>query len=535
MTGTFRLFVRFAKADLTAIAAKSYQPETSIFFTLLSSLMSGNSIPRRPRLAVFAAAFCLALGVNSGVRGQQMRFPQYGPSSTTNPWNPTLNAQVAPAFTPGIPASGWPSSSGSLGPATISPLGAPTSSSVFPGASNFGTVIRPNSSPVFPTPAATPNYSATGGGWNLGSWLGLSPSPYPSQPYITPAPTFAPGSLGNTYPSSVYPNASPPALFPGSYPTSPSYGAYGSPPGQGSIFPNSIFNGSNWRMTNGWFNGNSNGPLWNGNVPLPTRFFVTPRFRHSWIYGDDDPDSVGINDTDASAVFQIPGFLGSTQPLYIVPSYSHHLWDGPSNGVADLPGNAYSAFLDFGWETNPLRTFGTELGVRVGVFSDFNTFNSESLRILGKVLGRIRLTPNATLRVGAYWLDRNRIKLLPAAGILWSPNPDTRFDIFFPEPKLSHYVATLGSQDIWWYVSGYYGGGAWTIERADGSSDNIDINDIRLVLGVEWGRNELIRQGHRFAFFEGGYVFNRELIYRIRPMDNLDIKDSFMIRAGFVY
>ncbi len=88
---------------------------------------------------------------------------------------------------------------------------------------------------------------------------------------------------------------------------------------------------------------------------------------------------------------------------------------------------------------------------------------------------------------------------------------------------------------MWWYVSGYYGGGAWTIEREDGSSDNIDLNDLRIVLGVEWGRNELLRQGHRFAFLEGGYVFNRELIYRIRPQDNLELDDSFMIRAGFVY
>ncbi len=341
--------------------------------------------------------------------------------------------------------------------------------------------------------------------------------------------------FSNTYPSSVYPNAGPTALFPGGYGTQPTYSPYSASPGQGTLFPNSIFSGNNWRMSNGWFNTTANGPLFNGGMPMPTRFFVTPRFRHTWISGDNDPTSLGINDTDVSGVFQIPGFLGSTQPLYIVPSYSHHLWDGPANGVADLPSKAYSGFLDFGWETDPLRTFGLETGVRVGVFTDFDTFNSESLRILGKVLGRIRLTPNATARVGAYWIDRNRIKLLPAAGILWVPNPDTRFDIFFPEPKLSHYVATLGNRDMWWYVSGYYGGGAWTIEREDSSSDNIDLNDLRIVLGVEWGRNELLRQGHRFAFLEGGYVFNRELIYRIRPQDNLELDDSFMIRAGFVY
>jgi hypothetical protein len=171
----------------------------------------------------------------------------------------------------------------------------------------------------------------------------------------------------------------------------------------------------------------------------------------------------------------------------------------------------------------------------VGVFSQFEVFNSESLRILGKALGRVRLTPTSTGRLGVFWIDRNRIKLLPAGGILWAPNADTRFDLFFPEPKLSHYLATVGNSDMWWYASAYYGGGAWTIERTDGQDDSIDINDWRIVFGLEWGRNELLRRGHRFAFLEGGYAFSRELIYRYRPDDSLDIENSFVLRAGFIY
>jgi hypothetical protein len=266
-----------------------------------------------------------------------------------------------------------------------------------------------------------------------------------------------------------------------------------------------------------------------------SRFFVTPRFRHSWISGNNDPTALEINDSEVSALFQIPRFFGSTQPLYMAPSFAIHLWDGPKNGTADLPGSAYSAFMDFGWETNPAQTFGLETGIRIGVFTDFNTFNSDSLRIPGKIIGRARLTPNATARIGAYWLARNRIKLLPAAGVLWTPNPDTRFDIFFPEPKLAHYLSTIGNKDCWWYVTGYYGGGAWTIERADGTSDDVDLNDIRVCLGFEWGRNEALRLGQRCSFFEAGYAFNREVIYRVRPQDNLDVDSSLVLRAGFIY
>ncbi len=41
--------------------------------------------------------------------------------------------------------------------------------------------------------------------------------------------------------------------------------------------------------------------------------------------------------------------------------------------------------------------------------------------------------------------------------------------------------------DTWWYVGGYYGGGSWTVKRANGAKESIDINDLRLVLGLEWG------------------------------------------------
>ena len=125
--------------------------------------------------------------------------------------------------------------------------------------------------------------------------------------------------------------------------------------------------------------------------------------------------------------------------------------------------------------------------------------------------------------------------MLPAGGLLWQPNPDTRFDLFFPEPKLAHYVSTVGTLDTWWYVGGYYGGGAWTVTRADTTEDSIDINDLRLVLGLEWGKNEQMRQGRRTGFIEIGYVFDRELLYSLSPADNLSLQDTIMVRAGIGY
>ncbi|MEM8736167.1 MAG: hypothetical protein AAGG44_18195, partial [Planctomycetota bacterium] len=331
------------------------------------------------------------------------------------------------------------------------------------------------------------------------------------------------GFFRNIY-NSIFGNqgayAQPTVIQPGVLP--PNGGAFGAPQ----------YNGSFW---NTW---NPQGAIVGGGVTPPgfIRLFQGPRSRHAYIFGNDDEDGLAINDSDVALAFAIPNFLFSTQPLYLMPSFSLHQWDGPHPpATADLPALAYSAFLDSGWQSDPARILGAELGLRVGMFSDFNTATTDSIRIMGRGIGRVRLTPRATLKAGVIYLDRNRVKLLPAGGILWQPQVNTRLDIFFPEPKLSSYLTTVGNVDTWWYAGGYYGGGAWTIQRADDSKDSIDINDLRIVFGLEFGRNEAMREGRRNGFIEVGYVFDRELLYDNSPLDNMDLQDTVMIRAGIGY
>jgi hypothetical protein len=85
-------------------------------------------------------------------------------------------------------------------------------------------------------------------------------------------------------------------------------------------------------------------------------------------------------------------------------------------------------------------------------------------------------------------------------------------------------------------VAGEFGGGSWTIERAvDGGADQVDINDIRLIIGIEYGSPDMFREGRRLAFFEAGWVTEREVIYVRRPEDSFTLRDTFMLRAGIGY
>ncbi|MBX3421432.1 MAG: hypothetical protein KF752_07735 [Pirellulaceae bacterium] len=482
-----------------------------------------------------------------------LRIAQNGAPSTSIPPMVPLNSGSPLGFDPYAPSTGAfsglrPQSGAALAvPASTVPPSLPNTS--------YAPQVLPGYTPSVPYPTGTPL-----GGIGPGTYPSYTgpPPPLPGagqSAIINTNPALAPGAISGP---GMYPNSTPSALFPGAY-------NYGS--GSGGLFQNWFGGSSNngfgggtygapaynpgypggWLpgQSGGWggTNWNPSGSMFNGQLGQPPTFirlFQGPRFRHTYIHGDKKHNDLAINDTDVSLAFAIPNFLFSTQPVYLLPSFSLHLWDGPRSylnpaNTADLPSNAFSAFLDVGWQSDPARIFGAELGTRVGIFSDFDAISTRSLRILGRGIGRVRLTPQSTLKLGILYLDRNRVKLLPAGGFLWQPNPGTRLDIFFPEPKLSSYMTTLGNTDTWWYVAAYYGGGNWTVRRDDSTKDAVDINDVRIVFGLEWGRNEMMRDGRRVGFAEAGYAFSRELLYKDRPADNLDLRDNFVVRIGFGY
>ena len=449
---------------------------------------------------------------------------------------------AAPAMTPLAPAGGLPTT----GAPVFDPY---ASTSTLPSIGGSGTIFPGAAPSVLPTAPANPsvlgipNASVLPGGT-------YAPPGYTAPGYGAPFGT-APVTGGYGAPG-IYPST-PNSLYPG---VNPGYGVYPQQGPFGGFFRNlynSIFGrpgsvaqptvlqpgiggpgqASTWNpqgaiFTNGFGVGN--------NTPGFIRLFQGPRFRHGYIYGGGSNNALAINDSDLSLAFALPNFLFSNQPLYLLPSFSLHQWSGPfAPNTADLPAVAYSAFLDTGWRSDPQRILGAEVGVRVGMFTDFNTANTDSIRVMGRGIGQLRLTPRASLKLGVIYLDRNRIKLLPAGGLVWLPRPTTRLDIFFPEPKLSTYFATFGNLDTWMYASAEYGGGAWTIKRADNSNDEIDINDLRVMVGFEFGQSAAIQQGRRNAFVEIGYVFDREIRYQANPMDNLTLKDSIIFRAGFGY
>ena len=281
----------------------------------------------------------------------------------------------------------------------------------------LGSVCRSRASKLFPR-AREPVYT-TPPGYTAAPYTQpqpyAAPGPYaapPSAPYYAPGPTAPPGTL--------YPEG-PPALAPVQGP---------------------------WEPVATW-----------------PRFLQAIRASETYMYDNPSPRGLAFNDIETSATFAVP-FLSERAPLLLTPGFGLNLWDGPvpdSPTGADLPAQTYSAYLDTGWNPQPSPWFGAELGVRVGVYSDFDTFNTHSIRIMGRGLGVINYSPEMQIKLGVIYLDRNKIKLLPAAGVFITPDADTHWEIFFPRPKYTHRVTTTGAYQVWWYIQARnMGAGAWT-------------------------------------------------------------------------
>ncbi|MCG8587066.1 MAG: DUF6268 family outer membrane beta-barrel protein [Pirellulales bacterium] len=275
-----------------------------------------------------------------------------------------------------------------------------------------------------------------------------------------------------------------------------------------------------------------------------TQFLQQIGARNTWIWALDGDRGLGVNDIETSATFAFPFRFFTQQaavnqaPLLVTPGFTLHLWDGPDQTpvmmepTADMPPQTYDAYLDTAWQPEFNPQFAADLAVRVGIYSDFEKINSRSLRVTGRGLGVYTLNPRMRIAAGVVYLDRQKIKLLPAGGLIWTPDEDTRYHILFPNPKMAKRLPWrhFGSADVWWYVLGEYGGGSWTVERDDRMSDVVDYNDIRVLLGLEWETP---------GGFKGdvaiGFVWDRELLYRSNEPASFKPSDTGLLRAGFSF
>jgi hypothetical protein len=264
-------------------------------------------------------------------------------------------------------------------------------------------------------------------------------------------------------------------------------------------------------------------------VPAAPRFGVTSRFDYSFLPGGGS-SGFGINDFETSTKFTIP--LGDVAPLWLTPGGAVRLWAGPESGSLgfgpDMPPQVYDLYLDIAWRPRLAEWLFLDLAFTPGLYTDFHNLDSSAFRPRGRGVAIVALSERFQFAAGILYTNRLQTLLLPAGGIIWSPNEDTKFTLVFPAPKISRKLWTSGDGTSWWaYLAGEFGGGTWAIRRADGADDAVDYSDLRLIFGLE-----AISSEARSFHLEAGYVFNRRISYSSGIPGDFDPSSTIMLRAG---
>jgi len=341
--------------------------------------------------------------------------------------------------------------------------------------------------------------------------------PYGSGAGVAPALSGAPPAAapaGTPYP---YGSMPPGAFAPGG--AGPAFPA----PQPGSIFPN------------GFPTMDPNCQPWGAQPAGPyQRLFQNTGITYAFLGGDGPGNEMELNEIDIRTTAYIPRMLWSESPLLLTPGFALTLTAGPTTAGTDVPPELYGAYLDFGWFPRLTPAVGADIDVRVGVYSDFNAINTDSIRITGIAAADVVLTPNLRAKIGVNYIDRVDLKLFPYVGFIYKPHEFAQWDIIFPSPRVAYYLTTVGAHNtaLWGYAGGEYGGGSWSIEHPGGTSDRMDYNDIRIYAGLEW---RCVSPNGPKGFVEVGYIFERQLVYAAVPADNLDLQDTYMIRTGFSF
>lgn len=249
-----------------------------------------------------------------------------------------------------------------------------------------------------------------------------------------------------------------------------------------------------------------------------------------------EPEAGGfaIASYDLSAKLALPPIFGPPPP-FLRTGFSFTDIDAPV--VADLPGELYDVALGFDWVRRINDRWMVRLAFTPAYASDTKNNSSDAWQFRGAVLGIRQTGENWQLIVGAVASGRRDIPVFPGAGAIWTPSPDFRLNLTFPQPRASWRIYEDGQRQRWVYVGGGISGGTWAYQRAGGMDDVLTYSEWRVALGLETTPTKtpgmFIAPGVT-AGVEMGYVFGREFEFE-GPSPNIQLKDALLLRAKFGY
>jgi hypothetical protein len=233
-------------------------------------------------------------------------------------------------------------------------------------------------------------------------------------------------------------------------------------------------------------------------------------------------ESLGITSLDAKQTFKFARWPF----LFVTPRAGIHFVSAPAS--TDLPPELY----DFSFDTTAFIPINDrwmiQLAAVPSVFSDLKA-TQHAFRMMGRGLVFYRWSQKLQLAGGFVYLGRQDITALPAAGFIWTPTDDVKFDIMFPKPRIGYRYSHNEERERWVYATGELGGGSWAFQRTNGQDDVATYSDYQLLLGIENKTPAALSWQ-----FEAGYVFSRRLEYLSTPGET-DFPSTAVLRVILSY
>lgn len=254
-----------------------------------------------------------------------------------------------------------------------------------------------------------------------------------------------------------------------------------------------------------------------------SRWIVWEKTVSSFTWIAPNSGGLGVTSLDARGSIEFPDF----QALWFAPRVAWHSLNGPT--ITDLPPNLY----DVSFETVGMIPIGERWFVQAALapsfFTDSENTGGKAFRLPGRAVAFWKYSEKLTITAGVLYLDREDVKAIPCAGLLWNPNDDWKFELAAPRPRIAKRISQENDVERWGYIVGEFGGGTWAIRRASGVNDVVSLQDYRFLFGFEQKGTD-----HHSWLVEAGYVFSRRLQYTSKLGDT-DLPGTALLRLGMTF
>lgn len=238
-------------------------------------------------------------------------------------------------------------------------------------------------------------------------------------------------------------------------------------------------------------------------------------------------DDLSLSFAEAKVTVGVP--LGSLENILAVTPGARIDWIDASQSI-EIPSTLYDFGIDL-FHTRRINQRWKFLGLlRPSLRSDLVT-NRAPIRVLALALLQWEAVPDtATWAIGAVYLGRPDLPVLPAVGLTWTPDPTRKLELQFPRSRMFKRLAKDGAKsETWAFTSIGIGGNTWAVLNGDGQTEEIALRDLRLTLGLE-----KIVSGGGGWFAETGLALDRRL-ENLANDSNIYLSNGLFVSAGWAY